>query len=199
MSALLSTLQELPDAELVPLARRAAVGSLAGGIAHDAGNALFGILGLLELATPGLPADPGRLELLRAAAGDLDGQLRPLLRFVREDPLPGPGDLAAATREALALYRHGDRKDLALEGAVPETPVPVAGAPAALVQAAVHLLLAAEPGAALRVDVAEGRLAVGPAGPAETLDTVAAARIAAAAGGRLAREGDALVLSLPPQ
>lgn len=198
MPALLSTLQELPDDELLPLAHSAAIGSLAGGIAHDAGNALFGLLGLLELATPGRPVDPERLELLRTSAGDLDALLRPLLRFVREEPRHGAGDLAAAARDALALYRHGDRKDVALAERIPDAPELVSCAPAPLLQAAVHLLLAASTEATLRVEVEDGRIGVGPATAGESLDTVAAARIAAAAGGRLAREDGALVLALPP-
>lgn len=198
MSALLSTLRQLPDDELLPLARDHAIGSLSAGIAHDAGNSLFGILGLLELATAGAPVDAERLRLLRMSASELDALLRPLLRFVRGEPLSGAADLAAAVREALLLYRRGDRKDLQLDAAIPDAPVRVDCPPAALLQAAVHLLLAAEPRAGLRVEVEEaGRLRVAPAGDGESIDTIAAERIAARAGGELARGADGLVLALP--
>lgn len=197
MSALLSTLQELPDDELLPLARRSAIGALSGGLAHDAGNALFGILGLLDLATAGTPVDAERLRLLRASASELDTLLRPLLHFARGEPLHGRGDLAAAAREALALYRHADRKDIDLDLQIPDGVVPVACPPAHLLQAVVHVLLAATPGGALRIALDGTRLRVSPVGGAASIDTVAAARIAGNAGGELVHEGDALVLGLP--
>jgi signal transduction histidine kinase len=196
MSSLLSTLQELPDDELLPLARSAAIGSLSGGIAHDAGNALFGILGLLELATAGRPVDPDRLRLLRTSAGELDASLRPLLRFARAEG-GGTADLAGAVREALDLYLHGDRKELAVTGTLPEGPAPVACRPADLLQACVHVLLAADPHGSLEIQIEDGRLRVRPAGGTETIDTIAARRIAANAGGALTRDGDGLVLALP--
>lgn len=197
MLSLLSTLQQLPDDELLPLARDAAIGSLSGGVAHDAGNALFGILGLLELATADRPTDPERLELLRSSASELDALLRPLLHLARGEPARPTADLAAATRDALTLYRRGDRKLLQVDGAIPETPVRVACDPALLLQAAVHLLLAAEPRGRLEVEVEAGRLRIAPGGPGQTIDTLAAGRIAARAGGELARDDGALVLLLP--
>jgi signal transduction histidine kinase len=197
VSSLLSTLHQLPDDELLPLARRNAIGALSGDIAHDAGNALFGILGLLELAGTGRPVDSERLDLLHSSASELDTLLRPLLRFARGDPSSGSGDLAAATREALVLYRRGERKDLRLDGEIPDAPVPVACPPALLLQAAVHLLLAAAPGRRLRVEVGAGRLRVAPADEGESIDTIAAERIAAGARGELTRDADALVLALP--
>jgi signal transduction histidine kinase len=197
VSSLLSTLHQLPDDELLPLARRNAIGALSGDIAHDAGNALFGILGLLELAGTGRPVDSERLDLLRTSASELDSLLRPLLHFARGEPLSGSGDLAAATREALVLYRRGERKDLRLDGEIPDAPVPVACPPALLLQAAVHLLLAAAPGRRLSVEVGAGRLRVAPADEGESIDTIAAERIAAGARGELTRDADALVLALP--
>jgi len=197
VSSLLSTLHQLPDDELLPLARRNAIGALSGDIAHDAGNALFGILGLLELARAGTTVDSARLDLLRSSASELDALLRPLLHFARGEPLSGSGDLAAATREALVLYRRGERKDLRLEGEIPDTPLPVACPPALLLQAAVHLLLAAAPRRRLTVEVRPGRLRVAPAAEGESIDTIAAERIAAGARGELTRDSDALVLALP--
>lgn len=198
MSSLLSTLHQLPDDELLPLARRNAIGALSGDIAHDAGNALFGILGLLELASAGRAVDSERLDLLRSSASELDAMLRPLLHFARGEPLSGSGDLAAATREALVLYRRGERKDLRLDGAIPDAPVSVACPPALLLQAAVHLLLAATPRRRrLTVEVGPGRLRVAPADEGESIDTIAAERIAAGARGELTRDADALVLALP--
>jgi hypothetical protein len=200
--SLLSTLQALPDAEradleraLVPVARRAAVGALAADIAHDAGNALFGLTGLIGLIREGEPVGaPGRTALTTAAA-DLDLALRPLLRFAQPvDDEGARADLAVASREALELYRHGDRKLLVLEEEVPDTPVRVACAPSAALQAVVHLLLSADP--AERLEVAPGSVTVAPAREA-SLDEVVAARIAADAGGTLGREGGSLVLRLP--
>lgn len=198
MSSLLSTLHQLSDDELLPLARSNAIGSLSGGIAHDAGNALFGILGLLELAAADRAVDAERLDLLRSSASELDTLLRPLLHFVRGEPLSGSGDLAAATREALVLYRRGDRKDLRIDGEIPEAPVPVTCPPALLLQAAVHLLLSAAPRRRrLTVEVGPGRLRVAPTDEGESIDTIAAGRIAAGARGELTRDADALLLALP--
>jgi signal transduction histidine kinase len=200
--SLLSTLQSLPDAArvdaeraLVPLARHAALGALAGDLAHDAANSLFGLRGLLDLVDPEHPLDGERLELLQSAAQDLDTALRPVLHFARADDAP-PSDLIAAARHAVSLYRHGVRRSLEIEERYDCDALRVACGPGPLLQAVVHIFLSAEPGQSLDVEVRNGKLRVAPAG-AESLDRVLAARIAADAGGSLQVEDGVLVLAIP--
>jgi hypothetical protein len=198
----LSTVQRLPDDErveveraLVLLGRQSAIGALSADIAHDAANALFGLVGLLDLTEPGQTVDSALLDLLRSSARELDEMAQPMLRFVRGDD-PRPGDLAAATREALELYRHGVRREPAVDARYSPGDARVALDQGTLVQAVVHVLLAADPRGALSVAVAPGELRVAPVG-VDSLDRLVAARIAADAGGSLAVEGQALVLRIP--
>ena len=202
MDALLSTVQRLPDDErvaferaLVLLGRQLAIGALATDIAHDAANALVGLVGLLDLTEPGQTVDSALLDLLRTSARELDGMARPMLRFVRGED-PRPGDLAAATREALELYRHGVRRELAVDARYSADDARVGLDQGTLLQAVVHVLLAAEPQGTVSVAVAPGELRVSPVG-ADSLDRLVAARIAADAGGSLAVEGDTIVLRIP--
>jgi len=203
MIALLSTVQSLPDGEeraaleraLVPLARDAALGALLPGLAHDAGNALFALVGLLGLLEDDAPISRDRIELLQQSAGDLDALLRPALesvRATRDDR--ATADLAAAARLAAALYGHGDHP--AVDTRIPDGEVLVACRAALVQQAAIHLLLAATPTARVTIELAEATLRVSPVG-AETLDELVARRIAADHGGRLERDGATLRLSLP--
>ena len=119
---------------------------------------------------------------------------RPLLAFARGSGDAHDGDLADAAREALALYRHGVRKQRDLVEQVPAH-APVACPRGLLVQAVVHVLLATDDGATVLTVEVEGRsLRAGPAGT-ESLHSVAAARIAADHGGALERDGESLRLS----
>ena len=203
MVALLSTVQSLPDEEraaveraLVPLMRRAAVGALAVDIAHDAGNSLFGLSGLLDLIVADEPVGDRRRGLLLSAARELDSTLTPLLRFARAGDDAGmTADLGAAAHDALALYRHGERKMQPLAAHVPADEVRV-GCPASLtLQAVVQLLLAADPAGELVVG-ADGTVRVAPARET-SLEEIVTARIAADHGGSVERVDDALVLRLP--
>lgn len=202
MSSLLATVRGLPDDErpaleraLVQLGRQSAIGALAADIAHDAGNAILGLVGLLDLTEPEQSVEAERLRLLRASARELDAMARPMLKFVRGDD-PRPGDLGAAAREALELYRHGVRRDLPVDARYSDGDARVALDHRSSLQAVVHLLLAAAPRDGLSVEVAAGEVRVSPAGP-DSLDRLVAARIAADAGGSLDLEDDALVLRLP--
>src|SRR6476659_4474302 len=152
--ALLSTIVTLPDdrradaeRELVPLAREAALGRLAADVAHDVANPLFGVLGLADLlledATPG-SEDETRLRLLHQTTGEMKRTLQSLLDFARSTPGERTsGDLVAATRAALALVRHGAGKSLAIDGQYDADELHVACDGDELVQAVLHLVLAA--------------------------------------------------------
>jgi len=202
MSALLSTLSSLPDDEraaverfLVPIAREAAIGALAADVAHDAGNALFGVIGLLDLTVDEEPLGRDRRELLLSSARELDRTLRPFLHFARVgDDEGSSSDLGGLVREAVALYRHGFRKTEPLAVSVPEAPVRVAVPPSLAGQAVVHLLLAAD--LASSVELRDGTLRVAPARE-PSLDEVIARRIALDHGGALDRDGGVYVLRLP--
>jgi len=206
-SALLSTLLSLPDdsrpaveRDLVSFARAAALGDLAADIAHDVANPLLGVLGLAELlledAVPGTEEEE-RLRLLRLTAAELKDTVRTLADFARPVEQRPDADLAAAARRALDLVRHGAGRTLEIDERYAEEPQLVACPEALVVQAALHLLLAARTaGGPAVVEVAGGALRVSPAGPA-SLGLVAAARIAADHGGSLARAEATLTLRLP--
>jgi hypothetical protein len=179
---------------LVPLARDAALGALAPALAHDAGNALFGLVGLLGLLEDGAAVGRERIDLLRRSADDLDAVLRPALEFVRATRDDRPtADLAAAARLAVTLYAHGDHPPVYAHFPAGEVLV---ACPAALAQqAAIHLLLAATPASAVTLRLADAALCVSPAAE-ETLDELVARRIAVDHGGRLERDGATLRLHL---
>ncbi len=206
--ALLSTILSLPDAqrssverELLPLVRSAALGDLAADVAHDVANPLFGVLGLVELlledATPGTD-DEVRLRLVSESALEMKATLGSLLDFARPTASEAPrADLAAATRAALGLARHGIGKLLEIDERYPAEPQLVACPEPLLRQAVLHLLLAARAGAGkLTLEVSGGVLTVSP-GAHESLGTLAAARIAADHGGAVDVGDAALTLRLP--
>jgi signal transduction histidine kinase len=208
---LLSTIRSFPDhhradieRDLTPLARSAALGDLAADVAHDIANPLFGVLGLVDLmledVAPGTD-DEDRLRLLGQAALEMKATLSSLLDFAR--PVvqePARADLGTAARAALGLVRHGVGRLLSIDERYPSEPQAVACAEPLLVQAVLHLLLAARAGAGaekLTLDVTGATLTVSPGG-SETLGTLAAARIAADHGGRVDLSDAAITLRLRP-
>lgn len=194
MAALLSTVQSLPDDErvaferaLVPLARLALIGRLAGDAAHDAGNALFGLVGLVDLLQEGEPLARERIELLHRSSTELQAMIVPLLELSRAADGRDTADLAAAAARAVALARRGRF--------VPAGPFPVGCPPELVLQAVLQLVLAA--GADAQLELVEGSLQVSPTGE-PSLDELVARRIAVDHGGSLERRGESLVLRLPP-
>ena len=95
------------ERELVALARAAALGELAAGIAHDVANPLYGVLGLVDLLLEDAAAgsnDEARLRLVQQAALEMKSTLRVLLDFARPaDGGPAQASLDDAVREALVL------------------------------------------------------------------------------------------------
>jgi hypothetical protein len=166
---------------------------LAADLAHDVGNALFGLIGLVDLSLDGTPVDDERAALIAKAEADVKHAFQPLLDFTRGSGDTARGDLSEATRAALALYRHGVRTRPELVERLPEH-APVSCPRGLLVAAVVHLLLATDARApALSVEVEGTTLRVAPAGE-DSLHTVAAARIASDHDGALERDGDAFRL-----
>jgi signal transduction histidine kinase len=206
---LLSTILALPDderaaveRELAPLARSASLGDLAADVAHDVANPLFGVLGLVDLllddAAPG-SGDEERLRLVRAAALEMKATLGSLLDFARPAGRETvQTDLVAAVQAALGLVRHGVGKLLELDERYPAGPELVACSEPLVLEAVLHLLLAARTGTdKLTLDIANGTLTISPGGR-ESLGTLAAARIAADHGGTVELTDRALTLRLPP-
>jgi signal transduction histidine kinase len=206
---LLSSVDALPDdrraeaeRDLVPLAREAALGRLAADVAHDVANPLFGVLGLVDLllddATPG-SEDETRLRLLHQTTGEMKRTLQSLLDFARSTPGERTaGDLVAATRAALTLVRHGAGKSLAIDGQYDACELRVACDGDELIQAVLHLVLAARSqDAPIHVVVGDGALRVAPAAARDGLDVVVARRIALDNGGSLDEVDGAFELRLP--
>jgi signal transduction histidine kinase len=208
-NSLLSTIAALSEdtraeaeRDLVPLAREAALGRLAADVAHDVANPLFGVLGLADLlladATPG-SEDETRLRLLHQTTGEMKGTLQSLLDFARATPGESAvGDLVEATRAAVALVQHGTGKSLDLEARYDVQELRVACGGAELVQAVLHLVLAARSREApIRVTVGDAVLRIAPAAR-DRLDVVAARRIALDHGGSLDEIDGAFELRFQP-
>jgi signal transduction histidine kinase len=200
----LSTLLTLPDdrraaveRELVELTRLAALGELAGDVGHDIANALFGVSGLVEImledATPGSD-DESRLQLLQTTMVALKATLRTLLEFARNPDAERPhAELDDAARAAVALVRYGIGRMLPIDAHYSDEPVVVSCPPAPLVQAVLHLLLAARGADRIVLEVSPGRVRVSPI-PESSLDVLVAERIALDHGGTPERDGDWLSL-----
>ena len=183
--------------ELAPLARSAALGELAADIAHDVANPLFGVLGLADLLLEDAAVgseDEARLRLLRQTALDMKATLRVLLDFARPfDDEPAQSSLRYAVRQALELLRHGIGRFLEVDERYPAGPAVVPCPRGALVQAVLHLLVAARGTGRAAVEVAERSLRISPA-PSESLGVLVAARIVLDHGGIVERTEDSLTL-----
>ena len=179
------------------LTRSAALGELAADIGHDVANALFGVSGLVELmlddATPG-SQDETRLKLLETTMVALKTTLGTLVEFARA---PGGdeahGDIDEASRAAVALVRYGLGSLLPIEEHYSTEPVVVPCPRAAIVEAVLHLLLAARDADRIVLEVLPGSVRVSPV-PESSLGVVVAARIAVDHGGTPERAGDRLSL-----
>jgi len=185
------------ERELVTLARSVALGELAGDIAHDVANPLFGVLGLVDLLLEDSAAgseEEDRLRLLRQTALEMKDTLRLLLDFARAGGRQtAEASLEEAARQAAALVRHGAGRSLALEERYPAEPVVVPCPPDLLVQAVLHLLAALRDAERVTLEVSDGALRLSPA-PPESFGVAVAGRIAADSGGRLERDGGWLSL-----
>jgi signal transduction histidine kinase len=203
MSTLLSTLRSLPDdervaaeRELIPLARAAALGELAADVAHDVANPLFGVLGLVELLLEDAPAgsaDEARLRLLAKTALEMKGIVRTLLDFARGEESTEHASLPDATRQAIALLRHGVGRTLEIDERYETDEATVPCPRGLLVQAVLQLLVAARETGRLAVAVGDGLLELSPP-PAESLGTLVALRIAVDHGAATERTAGSLRL-----
>jgi two-component system NtrC family sensor kinase len=176
----------------VPVARSAALGELAGDIAHDIANSLFGVIGLVDLLLEDAAAGSGeeeRLQLVQQTALEMKRTLRLLLGFARAPGgEPREAALGDAARSAVALVRHGVGKSLEIDERYPEEASVVPCTPSELVQAVLHLLLAARPSGRVELEIRDDTLRVSPV-PAESLHAAIAARIATDRGATVEHEG----------
>lgn len=138
---------ERKDASLVRSEKLASVGRLAAGVAHEIGNPLTSILGLVDLLEQGGLDEATQREFLRRIHAETDRihrTIRGLLDFSRQGPAEAAegADVAAAVERAVSLA--GPQKDMrrvTLERRLPDAPVRVKLTEEHLVQVLLNLLM----------------------------------------------------------
>jgi signal transduction histidine kinase len=109
-----------------------AIGTLAGGMAHDLNNAMVPLLALTKLAVAGMPEgsrERRRLELVQKGAERAREVAAQMLAFSREDKVEtAPVDFPAVLREAMELLRASLPATIRLETRISPVPPIVANA-----------------------------------------------------------------------
>jgi PAS domain S-box-containing protein len=131
------------EAQLHHSQRLEALGTLAGGIAHDLNNTLVPVLALSRLLVGRLAGDPfaaEQLELIHQAAERGRGLVRQILAFSRKErPEMRVVDMAQLVANGLTLIRAGLPQEVMLRTALAAVP-PVSGDPSQLGQVLLNLV-----------------------------------------------------------
>lgn len=198
---LLSTLLGLPDdrraeleRQLVPLLRAAALGELAGGVAHDVANPLFGAIGLVDLLLESprdAEKDAAHLRLLKETTLEMKETLQRLLDVARDDGA-ATTTVEEGVRMALQIFRHGAGRLRTIDERYTGDSASVSCPRGPLVQAVLQFLLAV-PGDTIALQVSGPTLRISPA-PPTSVGTLVAARIITDHGGSVERDGASLRL-----
>jgi signal transduction histidine kinase len=147
------------EAELIHAQRMDALGTLAGGIAHDLNNALVPVLALTKRVRDGLPPESAArrsLELVLGGALHARDLVKRVLDFSRKEAAaPRPVELAPLLRDSLSMLRASVPATIAIEEDIAEVP-PVIGEPGQLHQVIANLVT----NAAYAIGAAHGRIAV---------------------------------------
>jgi two-component system cell cycle sensor histidine kinase/response regulator CckA len=137
-----------------------ALGTLAGGVAHDFNNILMMILGYTELAQDDLPLDSpirAHLQQVLTAGRRATALVRQILTFSRQTPVEWtPVSLTALLREILPFVQTLLPATIALEAHLPPEPCPVLANPTQMFQIVMNLGANAE----YAMRATGGRLAV---------------------------------------
>ncbi len=184
------------EREVRQLQKMEALGTLAGGVAHDFNNILAGLQGFIEVLQEHLPRDAPPLQLASEASALVDrasALVKQLLNFARTSQnVTEPIDLNRVVRDNMVLLRETIDRRIALETALEKEPVPVEGDANQLSQAILNLVLNAKDSLLDRLRGKQGGFPLGEA-PAIRIVTSSVPATEAEASGA---QGDLVSLSV---